>query len=472
MIAYVSTRGRAGRRSFEEVLLAGLAEDGGLFVPETWPQLPAERLWALRRADYPTTTAAVLAPFAAGCFEEAELAALAREAYAGFAHPATAPLRQLDPGFWLLELFHGPTLAFKDFALQLLARLFERVLARTGRTLTIVGATSGDTGSAAIAAIAGRAGMRIVVLHPKDRVSPVQRRQMTTVEAPNVANLAIEGTFDDCQDIVKALFADPGFRAEQRLAAINSINWARIAAQAAYYVYAALRLGAPERPVAFCVPTGNFGDVYAGHVARRTGLPVAGLIVATNRNDILARFLETGTYAAGPVVPTSSPSMDIQVASNFERLLFELLDGDGAAVAELMARFARERRFTLDAPRLLRARALFAGGAADEAATFERIAWWYRATGGTVLLDPHTAVGAAVAERLRAAIPSPLVLLATAHPAKFPEAVERACGVHPALPTSMSDLFERPERYTTLPADPAAVKAFIRALPPPPAIAP
>jgi threonine synthase len=469
MTIYVSTRGRAGRRSFEEVLLAGLAEDGGLFLPESWPRLAEARLRGLDGADYPTTTAAVMAPFTLGAFDEAELLALAREAYAGFAHPATAPLRQLDPGFWLLELFFGPTLAFKDFALQLLARLFERALERRGETITILGATSGDTGSAAIRAIAGRARMRIVILHPAGRVSEVQRRQMTTVEASNVTNLAIEGTFDDCQHIVKRLFADPDFRSEQKLAAINSINWARIAAQAAYYVYAALRLGGLERPVSFCVPTGNFGDVYAGHVARRLGLPIGRLIVATNANDILARFLATGSYAAGPVVATSSPSMDIQVASNFERLLFELLDGDGARVAELMDRFARERRFTLPPAIHARARDLFAGGAADEAATRAEIAHWHAATAGSVLLDPHTAVGAAVARRLRGAVAGPLVLLATAHPAKFPDAVEAACGLRPPLPAHLADLFDRPERFTVLQADVNAVRDFVRRLPPLPA---
>ena len=469
MTVYVSTRGRAGRRSFEEVLLAGLAEDGGLFLPESWPRLAEARLAALDGADYPTTAAAVMAPFTRGCFEEAELLALAREAYAGFAHPATAPLRQLDPSLWLLELFFGPTLAFKDFALQLLARLFERVLERRGETITILGATSGDTGSAAIRAIAGRARMRIVILHPAGRISEVQRRQMTTVAAANVANLAIEGTFDDCQDLVKALFADPAFRAEQKLAAINSINWARIAAQAAYYVYAALRLGGLERPVSFCVPTGNFGDVYAGHVARRLGLPMGRLIVATNENDILARFLASGVYAAGEVVPTSSPSMDIQVASNFERLLFELLDGDGARVAELMARFTRERAFTLSPALHARARGLFDGAAADRAATAAEIAHWHAATAGTVLLDPHTAVGAAVARRLRGAVAGPLVLLATAHPAKFPDAVEAACGVRPQLPAHLADLFDRPERFTVLPADANAVRDFVRRLPAVPA---
>ena len=466
MTVYVSTRGAAGRRSFEEALLAGLAEDGGLFLPERWPWLAAADLAALDGASYAATAAAVLAPFTSGCFTAAELRAMCEEAYAGFAHPAVAPLRQLDRSLWLLELFHGPTLAFKDFALQLLARMFERVLERRGGTLTILGATSGDTGSAAIRAVAGRARMRIVILHPHGRISPVQRRQMTTVDAPNVANLAIEGTFDDCQDLVKALFADPAFRAEQSLAAINSINWARIAAQAAYYVYAALRLGGLARPVGFCVPTGNFGDVYAGHVARHLGLPLDRLILATNENDILARFLATGTYAAGAVRATSSPSMDIQVASNFERLLFELLDGDGRALAELMARFARERRLVLDADRLARARALLEGGAAEEGLVAATIAGWYRASSGDVLLDPHTAVGVAVAERLRGERTAPLVVLATAHPAKFPDAVEAASGVRPRLPAHLADLESRPERLVVLPADVAAVRAHIRSLPP------
>jgi threonine synthase len=465
MTFYVSTRGAAGRRSFEEVLLAGLAEDGGLFLPERWPRLEAAELEALDGASYAATASALLAPFTRGCLTPEELQAICTEAYAGFAHPAVAPLRQLDRSLWLLELFHGPTLAFKDFALQLLARMFERVLARRDGTLTILGATSGDTGAAAIRAVAGRARMRIVILHPHGRISPVQRRQMTTVDAANVANVAIEGTFDDCQDLVKALFNDPPFRAEQSLAAINSINWARIAAQAAYYVYAALRLGGLARPVGFCVPSGNFGDVYAGHVARRMGLPLDRLILATNRNDILARFLATGVYAAGTVHATSSPSMDIQVASNFERLLFELLDGDGPEVAGLMARFARERRLALPPDRLAAARALLEGGAAEEAEVAAAIARWHRATGGDVLLDPHTAVGVGVAERLRGERGAPLVVLATAHPAKFPDAVEAAAGIRPSLPAHLADLASLPERLVVLPPDPAALRAHIRALP-------
>ena len=331
MIHYVSTRGQAGRRSFEEVLLAGLAEDGGLFVPESWPAFALEDLRRWRKLDYPALTARMLAPFTAGCFDEDDLLRLATRAYAGFDHPAIAPLRQLGRDNWLLELFHGPTLAFKDFAMQLLAAMFDEVLRRRGEQVTIVGATSGDTGAAAVHAFAGKPQVRIAMLHPEGRVSPVQRRQMTTVDASNLLNLAVRGTFDDCQDLVKAMFADTDFRREQRLTAVNSINWARVVAQSVYYVWAALRLGAPDREVAFTVPTGNFGNVFAGRVAAAVGLPVARLVVATNENDILARFFATGRYERGSVVPTSSPSMDIQVASNFERLLLELEGGDAGA---------------------------------------------------------------------------------------------------------------------------------------------
>ena len=446
--------------SFAQVLIEGLARDGGLFVPEVWPVLDPG---ALQGLDYALTAARVLAPFTAGVFDQDELEDLAREAYAGFAHPATAPLRQLGPNDWLLELFHGPTLAFKDFALQLLGRMFERVLARDGREITIIGATSGDTGSAAIAACAGRRRMRIVVLHPEGRVSEGQRGQMTTVAAGNVTNLAIRGSFDDCQRLVKTLLGDPGLRDELGLAAVNSINWARVAAQAAYYVYAALRLGAPERPVAFAVPTGNFGDVYAGWVAARMGLPVARLVVATNRNDLLARFLASGRYAPGAVTPTISPSMDIQLASNFERLLFELVDRDGAEVAGLMRGLAAEGGFGLGADRLARARAILAGHAVDEAATRATMRDTLAATG--LLVDPHTAVGLAAARAERGDPAVPMVTLATAHPAKFPDAVEAATGRRPALPPHLARLMSLPERYRVEDADPARIAALLRSLP-------
>ncbi|MCB2052694.1 MAG: threonine synthase [Geminicoccaceae bacterium] len=451
-MSYVSTRGEGGRRSFEEVLLAGLAEDGGLFVPESWPSLdPA----AFDGLDYAQTTARILAPFTEGCFDEATLLEMARAAYAGFADPAVAPLRQIDHDAWVMELFHGPTLAFKDFALQLLGRMFERVLACSGRTITIVGATSGDTGSAAIHATAGRAGMRICILHPQGRVSEVQRRQMTTVDDANVLNIAVAGTFDDCQDLVKAMFADTAFRRTHRLAAVNSINWARLAAQAAYYAFAAVRL---KGPLAFAVPTGNFGDVYAGYIAQRMGLPIEKLIVATNRNDILARFFADGRYAAGTVHPTISPSMDIQVASNFERLLFDVHDRDGAATAAIMRAFARDRQLSVPSARLDELRDLFAARRVDEQETAHTIAGLAHEAGYVV--DPHTAVGIAAA---RAAAPRdrPVVTLSTAHSAKFPDAVEAACGIRPELPARMSDLLQRPERSTACAAELSAIQRTI-----------
>ena len=456
-IRYVSTRGGGEPLVFEDVLLAGLAPDGGLYVPEAWPTLPVERLRALDGASYPKTAAAVLAPFTTGCFTEADLSAMAEEAYGDFHHAAVAPLKQLDADTWLLELFHGPTLAFKDFALQLLARMFDAVLARRGERITIIGATSGDTGSAAIHACRGRENVRVAILHPKGRTSEVQRRQMTCVRDANVLNVAIEGDFDDCQDLVKAMFTDAPYRARMNLAAINSINWARVAAQAAYYVYAALRLGGPERPVAFAVPTGNFGDVYAGHVARRLGLPLGRLLVATNRNDILARFFADGTYAAQRVAPTMSPSMDIQVASNFERLLHEVHGRDGRAVADLMAGFKARRRFSLDREHLAAAKRGFAAFAVDEALTAATMRGTLAATGD--VLDPHTAVG--LAARRGAELPGPVVCLATAHPAKFPDAVRAATGVEAPVPGRLAAMLEGEERVVVLPNDLAAVQRCI-----------
>ncbi len=460
MIVHVSTRGDAGRRPFEEVLLAGLAEDGGLFLPESWPRFSREELAALAGCSYAETATRLLRPFVDDCFEEAELGELCEKAYAGFDHAATAPLVQLAADDWLLELFHGPTLAFKDFALQLLGLMFERVLARRGRRITVVGATSGDTGSAAIHAVAGRANMRILVLHPHGRVSEVQRRQMTTVEADNVFNLAIRGTFDDCQALVKAMFADLAFRREFELAAVNSINWARILAQTVYYVFAALRLGGLERPPVFAVPTGNFGDVYAGYVAHRIGLPVRRLLVATNRNDILARFFASGVYRAGEVVPTVTPSMDIQVASNFERLLFELEDGDGARVRAQLTAFRERGELRIGRDRLARLAGVFAADRASEEETRATVAAVFRESG--VIVDPHTAVGVAVGRRLRRSEEGPLVCLGTAHPAKFPDTVAEAVGRPPPLPPALADLMERRERFTVLDADLAAVQRFVR----------
>ncbi len=460
-IRYVSTRGAAPTLGFGDVLLEGLATDGGLYVPERWPRLAADLDPA---ASYVELAVEVMWPFVVGSIERDVFERLVAESYATFDHPDVTPLRQLGDDLWLLELFHGPTLAFKDVALQLVGRLFDHELSHRGRRVTIVAATSGDTGSAAIEACRDRAAIEIVILHPAGRVSEVQRRQMTTVMSPNVHNVAIDGTFDDCQDLVKALFADEALRRDVGLAAVNSINWARVMAQIVYYVVAALRLGggaAPgSRPVSFSVPTGNFGNVFAGHAARRMGLAVDQLVVASNRNDILTRFFRSGTMAMGEVHPTLSPSMDIQVSSNFERLLFELLGRDGAAVAETMLAFRQTGSFTSDA----------AVGMSDEGWRAERfddletvavIERWARSTG--VVIDPHSAIGVAAAER-HARPGTPMVALATADPAKFPDAVEAATGSRPALPARLVDLLDRDERVTGLPNDLAAVDRFVRSV--------
>ena len=457
---YISTRQSGGRTvSFEHALLQGPAPDGGLYIPERWPVLDAGTLESLRGRPYAEVAAALMACFAGRAFSRADLAAIAAESYAGFDHPATAPLVQLGPNLWLQELFHGPTLAFKDFALQMVARMLDAVLTRRGRRATILAATSGDTGAAAIEAFRGRDAVSIVVLHPAGRVSEMQRRQMTCAPEPNVHNVAVAGTFDDCQALVKALFADPALRDEVGLAAVNSINWARVAAQTAYYVHAALALGAPGRPVSFCVPTGNFGNVYAGYAAGRMGLPIERLVVATNRNDILARFFESGRYASGRVQRTLSPSMDIQVASNFERLLADLHGRDGAAVQALMAGLAQDGEITLTGARLAEARARFAAARADDDACLAAIAEVWRSAGR--MIDPHSAAGVHAA-RLHATGKAPMVSLATAHPAKFPDAIERAIGLRPALPPRLAALAGRPERMTEMPADAALLTRFVR----------
>jgi threonine synthase len=461
-LRYVSTRGGVAPCSFEEALFAGLAGDGGLYLPERWPRLERDALAALQGAPYQEVAARVLAPFVGGDIREAELRELIARAYGGFDHVAIAPLRQLGPNEWLLELFHGSTLAFKDIALQLLGLLFAHFLVRRERAITIVGATSGDTGAAAIEACAGRAHMRIVILHPQGRISEVQRRQMTTVAAENVHNVAIEGTFDDCQALVKALFNDLALRSQLNLAAINSINWGRIMAQAVYYVSATLALGGPWRHMSFAVPSGNFGDVYAGYVAHRMGLPIAQLIVATNRNDILARFFADGVYRASEVASTMSPSMDIQVASNFERLLYDLCEGDGAEVARLLSEFAAHRSLRVPDDALGRARELFDAARVDEDETAATMAEVLRVTGQ--LVDPHTAVGIHAGRACRLDPNTPMIALATAHPAKFPDAVERATGIRPQLPERLANLFERPERYAVLPNDLAAVQRHIQEL--------
>ncbi len=459
---YISTRGQAPARDFADVLLAGLAEDGGLFMPETWPHFGPSDWRAMRGLPYPELAARVMQPFMGGAIPFEVLRTICHEAYAGFGHTAIVPLIQLETNLFAQELFHGPTLAFKDMAMQVLGRLFDYVLTRRDRRVTIVGATSGDTGSAAIEACAGRDRVDIVILHPHERTSMVQRRQMTTVLAPNVSNVAVRGTFDDCQDLVKAMFADVPFRNEVRLSAVNSINWARIAAQIPYYVAAALALGAPDRDIAFSVPTGNFGNVLAAWAARRMGLPVARLIVGSNRNDILTRFLASNDMSMVPVEASLSPSMDIQVSSNFERLLFELLDRDGDKARETMLDFRRTGRMQVADPVWHRVRGLFHGFRLDDPGTEAEIRRLHAATG--YLADPHTAIGIAAARALPCAGGVPTVAMATAHPAKFPDAMERATGQRPTLPPRMADLFEREERFTILPNDLAAVEAAVRAL--------
>jgi threonine synthase len=460
-LRYVSTRGTAPVLGFEDVLLTGLARDGGLYVPEKWPYFSADALRGMRGLSYAELAARIMQPFVDGALDEADFARLVAESYAGFGHPAVAPLSQLDANEWLLELFHGPTLAFKDFALQLLGRLFDHVLARRGERVTVVGATSGDTGSAAIEACRDRAGIDIFILHPRGRVSEVQRRQMTTVAAPNVHNIAVEGTFDDCQDLVKAMFNDAAFRDSLRLSAVNSINWARIMAQTVYYIAAGLALGAPDRPVAFSVPTGNFGDVFAGYGARRMGLPVAQFVVATNTNDILTRFFASGEMSTRPVVPTISPAMDIQVSSNFERLLFELHGRDGRAVSQAMQAFRESGTMHVTAAMLAEARGLFDAARLDDDGIRDTIRAVLDRTGS--LIDPHSAVGVHAGRACRRDPSVPLVTLATAHPAKFPDAVEEATGRRPALPPRLAGLMDRPERVTALPNDLGRIQEFVRA---------
>ncbi|HEV7340284.1 MAG TPA: threonine synthase [Sphingopyxis sp.] len=458
---YISTRGTAPTLDFRAATLAGLASDGGLYLPARWPQMAKEEIRALAGLGYAETAVRVMRPFVEGVLTENELRELCRAAYGSFSHDAVTPLVQLDHRHWLLELFHGPTLAFKDVALQLLGQLFEKFLSGGDTNITIVGATSGDTGSAAIEAVAGREHIQIFMLHPEGRVSDVQRRQMTTVLAPNVHNIAIDGSFDDAQAMVKRLFGDEEARGQLTLSAVNSINWARLMAQVVYYFYAAVRLGGPDRSVAFSVPTGNFGDVFAGYVAAQMGLPIARLVVATNVNDILHRALTNGDYSAGTVTATATPSMDIQVSSNFERLLFDLSGRDGTAITSMMDEFDRNRAMTIPADMLAGARGLFSSASIDGDAMSLALRW-AQEHGGQII-DPHSAVGLAAARALEIDSDIPVVTLATAHPAKFRDAVERATGVRPALPPRMGNLFEREERYERLPGDYDAVKAYVLA---------
>lgn len=461
---YISTRdgrSRPERLGFDEMLLAGLARDGGLYLPEAWPHFDADRIRSLAGRSYAEIAVAVMAPFIGEAIDAAALRRIVDAAYAGFDHAAVAPLKQLSADLWLLELFHGPTLAFKDYALQVVGRLFDHVLARRGDRVTIVGATSGDTGSAAIEACRDRDALDVFILYPKGRISEVQRRQMTTVASANVHAIAIEGTFDDCQDLVKAMFADTRFREAFNLSAVNSINWARIMAQVVYYFVAAVALGAPDRKVGFSVPTGNFGNVFAAHVARCMGLPIAELIIGTNRNDILARFINRGMMTIQGVEPSLSPSMDIQVSSNFERLLFELKGRNGAAVADAIAAFRQTGTLPTTEAEWQSARRLFTAHRVDDDATRATIAETWRSTGE--LVDPHSAVALAAAKAARQDRAAPLVSLACAHPAKFPEAVEKATRRRPVLPPRLADLMSRPERITALPNDLRAVENHVRA---------
>ncbi|NCP17657.1 MAG: threonine synthase [Erythrobacter sp.] len=459
---YLSTRGRAPVLDFEGATLTGLANDGGLYLPEEWPQFSAAEIRDMRGLPYPELAARIMAPFVGDSLTEQELLDLCQQAYGNFSHVAVTPLVQLDGQHWLLELFHGPTLAFKDVALQLLGLLFETFLARRDNPLTIIGATSGDTGSAAIHAVAGRRNVEIFMLHPEGRVSEIQRRQMTTVSAPNVHNIAIDGgSFDDAQAMVKRMFADSALTETLNIGAVNSINWARLMAQVVYYFAAALQLGAPDRKLAFSVPTGNFGDVFAGYVAAQMGLPIERLIVATNKNDILARAIRDGDYSVGESHATITPSMDIQVSSNFERLLFEANGRDAAALGAQMDGFGSSKALTLDPRQREGIAALFSAERATPGQTLKAMRWAYESCGEVI--DPHTAVGlhAARSERLDPAVP--VVTLATAHPAKFPDAVEQAIGQSAPLPARTGDLFSLEERFEALPADYDTVRDHIAA---------
>lgn len=458
---YVSTRGEAPELPFDEVLLAGLARDGGLYVPAAFPRLDAAALEGLNGLSYPELAVRVMAPFLNGGIGFADFTRLVDEAYAGFDDPEVAPLRKLDQNLWLMELFHGPTLAFKDYALQLLGRLFDHVLQARGQRITVIGATSGDTGSAAIEACRDRERIDIFILHPRGRISEVQRRQMTTVQAANVHNLAIEGTFDDCQDLVKAMFNDVAFRDAHALSSVNSINWARILAQTVYYFSAALKLRQAQSEISFAVPTGNFGNVYAGYVAKQMGLPIRRLVIGTNRNDILFRFFTQGEMTAQTVEPTLSPAMDIQISSNFERFLFDLYGRDAEKLRASMKTFRSTGRLGVKKDLFDQAVETFSAHRFDDEATLRTIKAVHEESG--MLVDPHSAIAIASARAEMGGAEIPMVALASAHPAKFPDAVEQATGQRPVLPARLSDLFEREERMTALPNDLEEVQAHVRA---------
>lgn len=454
---YISTRGTAPALTFEQAMLTGLASDGGLYVPETIPTMTADEISALAGLSYEDIAFRVMKPFIGETFTDAEFKEIIAKSYAGFGHDARAPLVQLGPNHFLLELFHGPTLAFKDFAMQLIGQMFQASLSRSGKRVTIVGATSGDTGSAAIEAFKGLSNVDVFIMYPHGGVSDVQRRQMTTPTESNVHAMAVEGDFDDCQAALKEMFADIDFRDTVKLAAVNSINWGRVLAQVVYYFSSAVSLGAPHRKVSFTVPTGNFGDIFAGYIAQKMGLPIDKLVIATNQNDILHRTMETGAYTKEGVTPSMSPSMDIQVSSNFERALFDAYGRDGNAVAQLMEEL-KAGEFKVSQGAMQSLRDTFTSGRASEDETSATIKDMRART--SEVLCPHSAVGVKVAEENLSEVP--MVTLATAHPAKFPAAVKAACGVHPDLPAHMADLFERDERFTVVPNDLAGLKSFVK----------
>lgn len=455
---YISTRGEAESLGFCDALLAGLARDGGLYVPRKWPHMTKKEIRALRGKSYQDIAFEVLYRFTGGEIEADLFRAMIDEAYATFRHPAVAPLVQTGPNSFVLELFHGTTLAFKDVAMQLLARLMDHALTQRGERATIVGATSGDTGGAAIDAFAGRARTDVFILFPHEKVSPVQQRQMTSSKAENVHAIAVRGNFDDCQNLVKAMFNDIDFRDRLKISGVNSINWARIMAQVVYYFTAAISLGSPDRKVSFTVPTGNFGDIFAGYVAKKMGLPIDKLVIATNENDILARTLKTGRYEMKGVSATTSPSMDIQISSNFERLLFEAYDRDDSAIRAAMESLKQSGGFEIKPGALKAIRKEFRAGRASEKQVAATIRDTLAETG--YLIDPHTAVGVFVAKKFEKPA-SPMVTLSTAHPAKFPAAVKSACGIDPALPAWLADLMDREERFDILDADLKAVETFV-----------
>ncbi len=459
---YISTRGQAPELGFEEVMLTGLASDGGLYVPKKLPQFSVNDIRCLKGLDYPALAVEIIRPFVDGFLSEERLVQIVEQAYSPFRHKAVAPMVQLDSNEWVMELFHGPTLAFKDFALQLLGPLVNEALERRSEKAVILGATSGDTGSAAIEGCRACEHVDIFIMHPHNRVSEVQRRQMTTVIADNVHNIALEGSFDDCQALVKASFADQSFLEDgRRLIAVNSINWARIMAQIVYYFHAALSLGAPERELSFSVPTGNFGDIFAGYIARGMGLPIKQLIVATNSNNILHRFFANNSYTQQQLLPTLSPSMDIMISSNFERLLFNIQDRDGKKLKALMDKFDSTGSIAINPDRWKLARNVFVSDDSSDEDVISTIRQVFDDCGG-YLLDPHTAIGVKAARACRADKSTPVVTLATAHPLKFPEPVIRAGLQEPPLPSWLADLHKRPEHYDVLANDKTVLHDYIR----------